>query len=134
MKPSQTIFYLDDDLDDLQVFKEIAENLGHTVSTFIDGHEMLNALYFQTKKPDVIFLDIHMPILNGQEILNILKTTSHWKHIPVVMVSGAYPKKLARHFLEVGANYLMKRPHLNDYKNEIEQALKIDLLDFKTMF
>jgi CheY-like chemotaxis protein len=126
MKPSQLIFYLDDNLNDLQIFKNIIEGLGHTVSLFTDGHEMLNILYFQNLKPDVIFLNIHMPILNGEEVLSIIKNSGQWKHIPVVMVSGAYPKKLARHLLEIGANYLMKRPHLNDYKNEIEQALNIN--------
>lgn len=132
MNPSQIIFYLDDDLDDLLVFKEIAEGLGHFVSTFIDGHIMLNELYYKDTKPDVIFLDIHMPILKGQEILNILKTNGIWKHIPVVMVSGAYPKKLARHFIEIGASYLLKRPHLNDYRNEIEQILKMELYEPNT--
>ena len=86
---------------------------------------MLNILYFQNLKPDVIFLNIHMPILNGEEVLSIIKNSGQWKQIPV-MVSSAYPKKLARHFLETGTNYLMKRPHLNDYKNEIKQVLNIN--------
>ena len=127
MKPFQSIFYLDDDVDDLNFFKNIAESLGHTVTTFVNGHQMLNVLDIQKEKPDVIFLDIHMPILNGQEILNVIKSSEDWKHIPVIMVSGAYPKKLVRHFMEVGANYLIKKTHTHDFKIAIEEALKMDL-------
>ena len=127
MKQFQSIFYLDDDIDDLHFFKDIAESLGHTVSTFVSGHQMLNVLDIQREKPDVIFLDIHMPILNGQEILNVIKNSENWKDIPVIMVSGAYPKKLVRHFMEVGVNYLVKKTHTHDFKIAIEEALKMDL-------
>ena len=127
MKASKSIYYLDDDQDDLYIFQEVAESLGHKVNTFINGHELLSALSNPLKKPDVIFLDIHMPILKGEEILIILKNAEDWKDIPVVMISGAYPKKLIRYFAEVGANYLMKRPVVTDFKKALEEVMKIDL-------
>lgn len=130
MKKSKSIYYLDDDRDDLYIFQQVAQSLGHEVKTFINGHELLSSLIPPQKKPDVIFLDIHMPILRGEEILIILKSSEVWKHIPVVMISGAYPKKLIRYFTEVGANYLMKRPVMNDFKNALEEVLKIDLLQY----
>ena len=55
---------------------------------------MLLTLEIQADMPDFIFLDIHMPVLNGEEILEIIKKSDDLKHIPVVMVSGAYPKNL----------------------------------------
>lgn len=133
MKPFQSIFYLDDDIDDLHIFKNIVESLGHSVSTFMNGHQMLNMLDTQREKPDVIFLDIHMPILNGQEILNVIKNSEDWKHIPVIMVSGAYPKKLVRHFMEVGANHLIKKTHTQDFKIAIEEALNMDFYNVKAV-
>jgi len=69
MKKKKTIYYLDDDHEDLGFFKEITEELGHTVKVFSDGRKMLLVLEIQAEKPDVIFLDIHMPVLNGEEIL-----------------------------------------------------------------
>ncbi len=131
MKKSKLIYYLDDDRDDLRFFKDSAESLGHRVLTFLDAHEMLLMLRNNVGKPDFIFLDIHMPILNGEEILNIIKNSAHWKHIPVVMISGAYPKKLVRHFMDVGVNYLMKRPLMNDMKAALDQVLKSDMNRFQ---
>jgi CheY-like chemotaxis protein len=122
MKESQLIYYLDDDRDDLYYFKNIAGSLGHKATLFTDGHEMLQTLRTSIKRPDIIFLDVHMPILNGQEMLEIIKQSPDLKHIPVVMISGAYPKKLARHFLESGANYLMKKTHGKNLKAILEQV------------
>ena len=81
MKNSQTLFYLDDDEDDLDFFKEIAESLGHTVRGFSEGRIMLLVLETESVKPDMIFLDVHMPILNGQEILEIIKKSDTLKKI-----------------------------------------------------
>jgi len=123
MEKQKTIYYLDDDLDDLGFFKEIAEELGHNVKVFTDGRKMLLVLEIQAEKPDVIFLDIHMPVLNGEEILNIIKKSDDVKHIPVVMVSGAYPKKLLQYCASMGVSCLVKRHNFQEFKQNIEQVL-----------
>lgn len=123
MKNSQTLFYLDDDDDDLDFFKEIAEGLGHTVRGFSEGRIMLLVLETEKQKPDMIFLDIHMPILNGQEILEIIKKSDTLKKIPIVMVSGAYPKKLVKHFSDLGVDYMMKKHHVHDYRESLREIL-----------
>lgn len=127
MMEPKFIYYLDDDKDDLDFFRDATKALGHEVMTFQNGNEMLSALRYG-KQPDIIFLDIHMPILKGEEMLQILKKSEEWKHLPVVMISGAYPKKLVRYYLEVGANYLMKKSH--DLKPALEQVLGIDWKNF----
>ena len=132
MGKSQTIFYLDDDDEDLDFFKEVAEELGHTVRGFSEGRIMLLVLETELVKPDIIFLDVHMPILNGQEILEIIKKSDMLKTIPIVMVSGAYPKKLVKHFNDLGVNYLMKKHHIRDYKEALEEVLNTHLSNFKT--
>lgn len=131
MKKSQTLFYLDDDTEDLDFFKEVAEELGHNVRIFSEGRIMLLVLETEMEKPDIIFLDVHMPILNGQEILEIIKKSDTLKKIPIVMVSGAYPKKLVRHFSDLGVNYLMKKHHVHDYKESLEEVLNAHLASFK---
>ena len=124
MKKAKTIYYLDDDFDDLGFFKEIAEELGHNVKVFSDGRKMLLVLEIQDEKPDVIFLDIHMPVLNGEEILEIIKKSNVLKHIPVVMVSGAYPKKLVQHCSDMGVTCLVKRHNFKEFKQNIEEVMK----------
>ncbi|WNM17905.1 response regulator [Flavobacterium capsici] len=128
MKKSQTIFYLDDDSEDLEFFKEIAEGLGHSVRGFSDGKAMLLVLESEQNKPDIIFLDVHMPVLNGQEILEIIKKSETLKDIPIVMVSGAYPKKLVKNLQDLGVNYLMKKHHIHDYRESVEELLNDHVL------
>ncbi len=124
MKKKKTIYYLDDDHEDLDFFKEIAEELGHTVKVFTDGRKMLLVLEIQAEKPDVIFLDIHMPVLNGEEILEIIKKSDEMKHIPVVMVSGAYPKKLLQYCAAMGVSCLVKRHNFQEFKQNIAEVMK----------
>ena len=121
---AKKFYYLDDDFDDLGFFKEIIEELGHMVDVFSDGRKMLLALEIQTKKPDVIFLDIHMPVLNGQEILEIIRKSDELKDIPVVMVSGAYPKKLLLYCSDLGVSCLVKRHNFQEFKQNIAEVLK----------
>lgn len=124
MKKAKLIYYLDDDFDDLGFFKEITEELGQTVNVFSDGHKMLLVLEMQEQKPDIIFLDIHMPVLNGEEILEIIKKSDVLKDIPVVMVSGAYPKKLLQYCSDMGVSCLVKRHNFQEFKQNIAEVMK----------
>ena len=131
MKTPLKIYYLDDDPDDLYFFKEVAENLGHEVEIFINGRIMLNALE-KGKLPDILFLDIRMPVFNGEQILDVIKKTEDWKNIPVVMISGTYPKSAVQQYLDSGANYLMKKPDdLAGLKYSLQQVLAIDWNNFQ---
>ena len=123
MNKKKTIFYLDDDHDDLGFFKDITEELGHTVTTFSDGRKMLLVLEIQAERPDVVFLDIHMPVLNGEEILQIIKKSDDLKDLAVVMVSGAYPKKLLQYCSDLGVSCLVKRHNFQEFKENIEEVL-----------
>lgn len=132
MAHNQKIFYLDDDLDDLYLFKEAAEMLGNTVTIFVNGTEMLRALSQASALPDIIFLDIRMPVFNGEEILHIIKKNPMLADIPVVMISGYNPKAVVQTYLEAGANYLMKKPGgMADLKSSLEQVLSIDWKTFQ---
>lgn len=129
MKKKKTIYYLDDDHEDLDFFREITEELGHTVKVFTDGRKMLLVLEIQAEKPDVIFLDIHMPVLNGEEILEIIKKSDDMKHIPVVMVSGAYPKKLLQYCSDMEVSCLVKRHNFQEFKQNIQEVLENILIN-----
>lgn len=126
------IYYLDDDTDDLHFFKEIAETLGHAVETYVNGNMMLKALSNGRPLPDIIFLDIIMPVFDGQQILDVIKKSEAWQHIPIVLISSVYPKSSVRRYLESGANYLMKKPvDIADLRASLEQVLMIDWDNFQ---
>ena len=131
MEKSKRIFYLDDDLDDLYVFKDVADELGHDVSIFVNGSVMLKALASQPA-PDILFLDIVMPVFNGEEIFHIIKKSEKWRDIPIVMISGHSPKSLIMQYLDAGAKYVMKKPaNLADFRIALEHVLNIDWEKFQ---
>ncbi|SCY88080.1 response regulator [Flavobacterium caeni] len=129
---TQFIYYLDDDTDDLHFFSEAVETLGHQIKPFVSGNLMLRSLEKEKQLPDIIFLDIIMPVFNGEQILDIIKKSPKWSHIPVVLISGAYAKSAVGKYLESGANYLMKKPlDVTDLRTTVERVLAIDWKSFR---
>lgn len=128
----KVIYYLDDDTDDLHFFKETAEELGHEVQIFVNGTVMLKALTKGKRLPDIIFLDIIMPVFNGEQFLDVIKNSPEWKHIPVVLISGAYSKGSVSNYLDAGANYMMKKSvDFQDLRSKLKEILGIDWVNFR---
>jgi CheY-like chemotaxis protein len=125
MKDNQTIYYLDIDNEDLYFLKHAIEGLGHQISIYRDGHKMMQDLVKLENKPDILFLGSNMPILNGRELIVILKNSVRWNDIPVVIISGAFPKKLQRQYLNSGVKHIMKRTQVEDYTATFKEVLEM---------
>lgn len=127
MKNRKLIYYLDDDVDDLAVFRDVVQAMGHEVFIFADGRSLLQKLSQAAVLPDIIFLDIVMPFLDGEEIFHLIHNPENWKQIPIVMISGHSPKPLIRHFLGAGAKYILKKPAtVNEFRDTLAYVLTID--------
>ena len=64
-----------------------------------------------TEKPDVVLLDIIMPVLDGYQVCQILKSNEHTKSIPVIMITAARTDKQSRiKALEFGADAFLAKP------------------------
>jgi len=70
----------------LSAIQDILEAEGYTVYTAIDGEKALEII--QDKLPDVIVLDMNMPVMNGYEVIGRMKTNPLLAQIPVVILSG----------------------------------------------
>jgi signal transduction histidine kinase/CheY-like chemotaxis protein len=80
----------------------------YQVSTFATGAEALAA--FQQKAPDLILLDVSLPILNGMEILQRVRAQESLRQIPVIAVSAhAMPGDRDR-FLQAGFDEYIAKP------------------------
>lgn len=77
-------------IDDSKTIRRTAETLlqseGYEVVTAIDGFEAL-AKIAQTN-PDIIFVDVMMPRLDGYQTCALLKNNQQFQHIPVIMLSS----------------------------------------------
>lgn len=121
------VFYADDDLDDLDFFQIVLEDLGHDVSLFSRGDELLEALHNPTPQASIVFLDLNMPLRSGYDILIELKATDKWKHIPVVILSTASNEMSMEKCKKHGASFYICKPNsMQEMKRALNYTLNID--------
>jgi CheY-like chemotaxis protein len=86
------VLLIDDDTDDAEVFADVLKEIPRDFDFyhFSDGREALTRLQ-QTgsSHPDIIFLDINMPIVDGWECLRKIKELANLANIPIIMYSTA---------------------------------------------
>ena len=122
---SRRILLIDDDRDDRDLFCEALETVAPKFSCdcCTDGMEALKKLESANAPlPDVIFLDINLPMISGWQCLSMLKNADNLQHIPVIIYttsSHERDKKTARDF---GALTFFTKPH--DF-SELKKRLQI---------
>lgn len=84
-----TVLVVDDEFGVAEVIEAILEDEGYRVITAVNGRQGLARA--AESHPDVILLDVMMPILSGPAMLKALKADPALAHIPVVMMSSLDP-------------------------------------------
>lgn len=79
---------VEDDADIRETFQVALDLEGYHVFTAANGREALEQLRVMPLKPCVIFLDLMMPVMNGNEFLNVIEKDPELSKIPVVVVSA----------------------------------------------
>ena len=108
----QLIYVVDDKVDYLTLVQYVfAEFLPQfTLSVFLNGETMLGDLQSGQEHPFLILLDLHMPVMGGQQTLRELKQRPDWKPIPVVMVTSGASEQEVQACYEAGANSCLAKP------------------------
>ncbi len=86
MSEKKDILLVDDDPDFVEAVKVIVENGGYDVRVAYDGQEGLEAV--AEKQPDLIVLDVMMPVMNGHEACAKLKGSSETADIPIILLTA----------------------------------------------
>lgn len=117
-------------IDDSKTIRRTAESLlkkaGCVVITAIDGFEALAKV--AEHKPDIIFVDIMMPRLDGYQTCTLIKNNPVFKKIPIVMLSskdGLFERARGR---IVGAEHYMTKPFTRE---ELLNAINTYVIDAK---
>ena len=101
------VLVVDDEEDVLRFIKDALRHEGIDVVTAFDGLSGIDAA--SSEKPDVIILDIMMPLMNGYEVCQQLSDNPETKDIPVLFLSSAYTTDAVRTSRELGAvGYIVK--------------------------
>jgi CheY-like chemotaxis protein len=120
----------DDDEDDRLFFIDAFEELkiNTIVNTVNNGRELLNFLdHPETILPNIIFLDLNMPILNGIECLKEIKLNSKFKDIVIAIYSTSSSDQDVEETFILGANIYIKKPsHFDDLKKILTNIVTIN--------
>jgi CheY-like chemotaxis protein len=120
------ILYADDDADDREIFCEAIKEINPAIKVVLgkDGEETLKILSLQKDLPNLIFLDINMPKMDGIECLVKLKSDNRLKGIPVIIYSTTSNKSDQSKIALLGASdFILKGNSFESVKKSLHKIL-----------
>ena len=116
------ILLVDDDPDVLETVKFFLNTSDFRVFIARNGREALKQI--SAEKPDLVLLDIIMPVMDGLEVCKRLKNDPTTKPIPIIMLTAGGRREDVVDSLSAGANgYIVKPFNLPDLVERIEKVI-----------
>lgn len=110
MSDSQSVLLVEDDPDLQQLLEFTFENKGFDVAVADDGADALDYLEGADSLPDVIVLDILMPVIDGMEFLRRRAQDDTLASIPTVILTGLDDEDTLAEAYELGADDYVTKP------------------------
>ena len=127
MKPIRILHVEDSEGDILLIHDAIEETgLAYHIDVAANGEEALRFLqkkdqFYEGGAPDLIFLDLNMPLMNGYEFLDIIKADPALKHIPVIILTTSSSRTDILKSYDKYCNCYITKP---DSAFELEKVIK----------
>ena len=119
---------IDDDTDDHEIFRIALEAVDTSIFCDCIGQSIDAIEKLKTDKsfiPEIIFVDINMPAMNGVECLTEIKKIDHLKQVPVIFYSTfADPGKISEMKKLGAAEYFEKPSDINVLINKLSSIFK----------
>ena len=108
----RNILLIDDDDDDQEIFLTAVGEVSGTAECVAmdDATLALKKLASKDLVPEVIFLDLNMPIMNGQQFLTEIKKNDELKHIPVIIFTTSSHPEAIQTSKQLGAADFITKP------------------------
>ena len=128
----KNILLVDDSENDVTLIKAgLREaHFGNEIVVAEDGEEALDFLYKRGKfanyvgdKPIFILLDIKMPLMNGIEVLKVIRGDSTFNEVPVIMLTSSRDSHDLQECYNNGANSFVVKPvNINDFMSVVKEV------------
>lgn len=122
----KTLLYIEDNADNLKVLQMMIRRLRPTddilaARTAEEGIEIATQLH-----PDLILIDINLPGMDGYQALEILRSDSSTRHIPVIAVTAYAMQENIRQGLDAGFEaYVTKPVNMQELNQTLELFLPV---------
>jgi CheY-like chemotaxis protein len=103
---SKRVLVVDDDLYLSEIISDVLQAEGHITRRAGNGLEALEQI--RAEKPQLILLDLMMPVMNGWELADNLRSTPEWSDIPIVIITANYHADRKQQVL--GAKAVITKP------------------------
>ena len=121
-KKTHRILVIDDDHVVTRLLESRLKEKGYDVKTISEAADGLQSAL--SDQPDLVILDVMMPIINGYNFCRLLKNETKHKHLPVILLTSRTEEKDIKIGQEVGADaYLTKPIHIDEVLNTIHKLL-----------
>ncbi len=121
---TETILIVDDNLDNVKLLDKILKKSGYRTLKGYNGEEAVDLAHRES--PDLILLDIMMPVMDGFTACEIIKQDESTKHIPILMLTAKHEISDKVKGLDIGADdYITKPFHLQELLARIKSKLKL---------
>ena len=126
------IFFIDDDIDDRDIFRDALDDLDTEVE-YIEARDGQEALDMMAQPdfapPDLIFVDLNMPRVNGLEFVIRIKQMSKYQSIPTyIYTTSASPNERVNCITAGASGYIIKHVRYSDLAKDLQNLIsKISL-------
>lgn len=106
--PTPKILIVDDEPFNVDFLEQELEDIGCEIIAAVNGQEALDKV--QTDMPDLVLLDIMMPVMDGFEVLSRLKSNPNSRDIPVIVISADSDLRSVVKGIQLGAEDYLPKP------------------------
>ena len=121
----KVILIVEDDPKNLKLIRDLLQFSGYKVLEATDGKQAVELA--KDKKPDLILMDIQMPVMDGLEAIGILKNDEETKNIPIVALTASVMKGAEERILRAGCDgYISKPTDIEELLRKVSEYLSIE--------
>ncbi|MCM8761891.1 MAG: response regulator [Candidatus Omnitrophica bacterium] len=107
-KPKK-ILVVEDEVDNLKILSMALKSAGYIVFGATNGEEGLEI--FREEKPDLVILDVMMPVMDGWEVLKRIKAGLRSRRVPVIMLTAKNTDMDKIKGYDYGADFYVTKPY-----------------------
>ncbi|WP_115814957.1 response regulator [Flavobacterium aquicola] len=123
----KTIFLIDDDSDDREIFEEtlLSLNIDVKYEDAKNGAEAWEKLTSGTiDKPDLIFLDLNMPVMDGRQFLKHYKQDQSFNDIPVIIYTTSSNEADKNFAVQNNTLFMTKQYSMSALRADLQEVIK----------
>ena len=116
------ILIIEDEQKNLKLLRDLLQVSGYSTSEAANGKQGIELA--RQKRPDLIVMDIHLPVMDGITAINILKQDTDTQDIPILVISAFAMDRDKERAVQAGCDgYLSKPIDIRDFLRKVREHL-----------